>query len=192
MTETLRYWYDCEFIDDGKTIDLISIGIVCDDGREFYGINWECNFIKASDWVAENVLTYLPFRPCELNTANKGFWYQRYFLKEAVAKFLGCQEAPLTRSSGPRWFIPEGAAKPELWGYYSAYDHVALCQLFGTMMDLPQGFPMYTRDIKQWCDALGNPQLPKQAEGEHNALHDARHNKVMWEFLKDYVGDLGE
>ncbi len=32
----MRYWYDTEFIEDGKTIDLISIGIVAEDGRELY------------------------------------------------------------------------------------------------------------------------------------------------------------
>lgn len=46
--------------------------------------------------------------------------------------------------------IPMGA--PEFYGYYSAYDHVALCWLFGKMMDLPKGFPMYTRDLKQVMD----------------------------------------
>jgi hypothetical protein len=42
---------------------------------------------------------------------------------------------------------------------------------------------MYTRDIKQLCDDLGNPKLPEQGEGEHNALYDARWNKLAYEFL---------
>lgn len=33
---------------------------------------------------------------------------------------------------------------------------------------------------------VSETELPKQAEGQHNALADARHNKVMWEFLRDY------
>ncbi len=32
-----RYFYDCEFLENGNTIELISIGIVADDGREYYG-----------------------------------------------------------------------------------------------------------------------------------------------------------
>jgi hypothetical protein len=51
------------------------------------------------------------------------------------------------------------------------------------MMDLPQSWPMYTRDIKQWCDELGNPSLPEQGKGEHHALADARWNQRAWEFL---------
>jgi hypothetical protein len=40
----------------------------------------------------------------------------------------------------------------ELYGYYSAYDHVGLCWLFGVMNDLPDGFPMFTIDLKQMLD----------------------------------------
>ena len=39
----MRYFLDTEFIEDGKTIDLLSIGIVAEDGRELYLQNVECN-----------------------------------------------------------------------------------------------------------------------------------------------------
>jgi hypothetical protein len=52
------------------------------------------------------------------------------------------------------------------------------------MMDLPEGFPYYCRDIRQEWDRLGNPELPKQGKGEHNALADARWNKLAWEHLQ--------
>lgn len=29
----MRFWFDTEFIENGHTIDLISIGIVAEDGR---------------------------------------------------------------------------------------------------------------------------------------------------------------
>lgn len=29
----MKYWYDTELIEDGKTIDLISVGMVAEDGR---------------------------------------------------------------------------------------------------------------------------------------------------------------
>jgi hypothetical protein len=78
--------------------------------------------------------------------------------------------------------------KPEIWAYYADYDWVALCQLFGTMMDLPKGWPMYCRDVKQFADSLGNPQLPKQTSTEHNALDDAIWTKEAWEFLMEQIG----
>lgn len=61
----MNYYFDCEFIEGfhkplfGKRrhhIDLISIGIVCEDGRRYYAISKEYNFNDASDWVKENVI----------------------------------------------------------------------------------------------------------------------------------------
>ena len=52
----MKYFLDTEFIEDGKTIDLISIGIVAEDNRSLYLINSECDWSKASPWVLENVL----------------------------------------------------------------------------------------------------------------------------------------
>ena len=102
---------------------------------------------------------------------------------------------------------------PIFYGYYSAYDHVVLCWLFGKMIDLPKGFPMYTKDLKQIYDDkqanysnMVTKQLkdihkenyikvkddyylkdlsgyPKQ-ENEHNALADARFNRDLHKFLK--------
>jgi hypothetical protein len=37
----VRFFYDCEFIEDGTTIDLVSIGVVGEDGREFYAVSTE-------------------------------------------------------------------------------------------------------------------------------------------------------
>lgn len=155
----MRYFYDCEFIEDGKTIDMISIAIVAEDGRELYMESADCDFTKANEWVQQNVMTYLT-----------GPVYARETIATAVRDF--CDR--------------EKYGKPEFWGYYSAYDHVALCQLFGTMMNLPKGWPMYTRDIQQWCDALGNLQLPEQGKSEHHALADAKWNRWAWDFLKSF------
>ena len=46
-----RYFYDCEFVEDGRTIDLVSIGMVCDDGREYYAISSEFDASRAGPWV---------------------------------------------------------------------------------------------------------------------------------------------
>ena len=36
-----RYFYDTEFIEDGRIIDLVSIGVVDEHGREYYAISTE-------------------------------------------------------------------------------------------------------------------------------------------------------
>lgn len=152
----MRYWFDTEFIEDGRTIDLLSIGIVAEDGRELYLENREADFSRANPWVQANVLPYL-----------KGPAVGRAYIAETLRDFCD----------------PQKYEKPGFWAYYADYDWVVLCQLFGTMMDLPNGWPMYCRDIKQLADLLGNPKLPKDPENEHHALADARWNKGAWHFL---------
>ena len=154
----LKYFLDTEFIESGRFagIQLVSIGIVAEDGREFYAISSDFDAATASQWVVDNVL------------AN---------LDPDVARLPVCRIADDVRA-----FV-DGDPEPQFWAYYADYDWVVFCQMFGTMMDLPKGFPMYCRDIKQWCDQLGNPDLPKQGEGEHNALADAYWNRSAWNFL---------
>lgn len=153
----MRYYLDTEFMEAGHLfpVTLLSVGIVAEDGREFYAVNAEADRTLANDWVKTNVIPYLGSNDKLLRHVDIG---------HAVLNFVGEE-------------------KPEFWGYYSDYDWVVFAQLFGAMIDLPSGWPMYCRDIKQWCDQLGNPTLPKQSSTEHNALYDARWTKEVWEFL---------
>ena len=189
---TTKYFLDTEFIEDGKTIDLISIGLVREDGATLYLQNSECNFTKASDWVWRNVFPHLihfSMRGCrsccgqarsydsglEHRTSTKCtdsliepcFWANRREIADNVMDFCD----------------PTQHGKPEFWGYFADYDWVAFCQLFGSMIDLPKGFPRYCRDIKQWADALGEIQLPKPVLANHHALHDAIWTAEAYEFL---------
>lgn len=167
--EEMKYWYDTEFIEDGKTIDLISIGIVAEDGREFYAQNGECRLQLASQWVEDNVFPSLDdLRLTEFGwarRANSLCWEKRHAIREKLLAFIGSDI-------------------PEFWGYYSAYDHIALCQLFGTMMDLPEGWPMFTRDIQQEADRIGFKAFPEQQGTAHNALDDARWTRDAWRAIE--------
>jgi hypothetical protein len=162
----MKYFFDTEFIEDGKTIDLLSIGIVADDGRELYRRNAEARFEKADQWAQENIFPSLGVRltPQGWGLRLDDDWYSRSRIKNNILDFIGQD------------------SKPEFWAYYADYDWVALCQLFGRMIDLPESWPKYCRDVKQLCDSLGNPKLPKQ-EKEHHALEDARWTKQAYEFL---------
>lgn len=172
----MRYWLDTEFIEDGKTIDLISIGIVCEDGREFYRLNYDCNYSRANEWVKANVLNLLPSKPIP-----QIYLSEETFLKVSLE---GWRNKDRIADEIKEFCSPEKYGKPEFWAYYADYDWVVFCQLFGTMTDLPKGFPMYCRDIKQECDRLGNPKLPDKQSTEHNALNDAKWNKLAYYFLQ--------
>lgn len=189
----MRYFLDTEFIEDGKTIDLVSIGIVSGDGREFYAENLDADLSKASPWVQENVLPHLWSRQPDKSAGNAwsrdggfgGLLSRESIAKELILFFAAAPNREL-RKLVSKFNVDSNI---EIWTYYGDYDWVVFCQLFGTMMDLPEGFPMYARDIKQECDRLGNPRLPEQGKGEHNALADARWNKKAYEFLKTFEAD---
>ena len=48
----MRYFIDTEFMESGHLfpITLLSIGIVAEDGREFYAVNGEADQTLANDW----------------------------------------------------------------------------------------------------------------------------------------------
>lgn len=176
----MKIFYDTEFLEDGHTISLISIGMVAEDGRELYAINMECdlNRLLAHDWLMANVAPSLPLA----KRAHTHGWYRPFLTWDPDLPDFEAVKLRTEIAANVAAFI-QATPEPELWAWYGAYDHVALCQLFGRMIDLPDGVPMFTNDLKQEAVRLGNPRMPRQAEGEHNALADARHNRLMHEFL---------
>lgn len=183
-----RVYYDCEFLEDGRTTELISIGMVDEEGHEYYAVNadaplsrrwwtpWRPTRIERHPWLMENVVPNLP--------QGHGDW-KNHMPKNWLIDLIDHRVKPkAVIADEVRRFILGYPGEPELWAWYAAYDHVALCQLWGTMMDLPEGIPMYTNDLKQEAARLGDPAMPPQASREHNALNDARHNLVIHRYLK--------
>lgn len=153
----MRYFYDTEFIEDGRTIDLVSIGVVAEDGREYYAVSTEFDARKAGPWVRANVLNQLP-------NPSSPVWRSRDAIRRDLQEFL---------------LVP-GTGEPELWAWVGAYDHVVLAQLWGDMTRLPRKMPRYTRELRQYWEMAGSPELPRQDDGRHDALADARHNLVRF------------
>jgi hypothetical protein len=156
----LRNFLDTEFYEDGTTIDLISIGAARSDGAEYYAVSTDAKLDRVSDWVRENVVAQLPPR-------SDPAWKPREQIAAEYSEFMKGVE--------------------ETWAYYADYDHVAVCQLYGTMMGLPDHFKMYCLDLKQLSYMLGNPKHPPSPAGAHNALVDAKWNRdVLFPFLRSY------
>lgn len=184
----MKYFVDTEFIDDGCTIDLISIGIACEDGRELYLQSVEFDPDKASPWVQEHVLNSLIVCP-RLSGNIRGLYAHeggQCVFSEPFKGTIGAHtDCPWRTRAQMRNEINHffNSEKIELWGWVTSYDHVALCQLFGTMMDVPSQFPHYIKDLQYALDERGisDDELPQQESGVHNALADARHIKKLWE-----------
>jgi len=210
----MKYFIDTEFIEGFKKplfgkrrhfIDLISIGIVCEDGRKYYAISNEYNWNDADDWVKSNVI--IPMYRQEISGDKRN-----HIDAETFHKYIPNGKSLKQIANEVRMFCHYGGPEvinQEFYGYYADYDWVLLCSLFGRMVDLPLGFPMYCKDLKQDLDAQAegwrnavilegqkpleldyylsalksSEDYPKE-ENEHNALSDAKWNKRLFEFLQ--------
>jgi len=148
----MRYAIDTEFTERGPDfpVKLISIAIVPEDVcmDPFYAVSADFTEDECNDWVKENVLPQIIDEP-------------RHSLPQIKKMLL-------------EYFEPEEDdydTPIEFWGYYSDYDWVVFCQIFGTMMDLPRHLPMYCHDLKQVIDERGLDE--SQEDSVHNALDDA-------------------
>ena len=160
MAAVRRYFYDTEFIEDGTTIELISIGLVDETGREFYAVSTDFDPARAIPWVRQHVLPQLP------SPADRA-WRSRTRIRDDLLAYLTAPGEDI-----------------QLWAWYAAYDHVALCQLWGAMPALPRAIPRFTHELRQrWAD-LGRPTLPQAPADAHDALADARHNLARWQAMQ--------
>lgn len=251
----MKYFIDTEFheyhkqskclgIKIGKpipTIDLISIGIISEDNREYYAISKDFNIKDAWNsyqrvsqtmfekqngfkgrkvhWLRENVLKPIYFDLLKMyehkSFANSRSEYDRVtmFEFERVINKYGKPNRQIAEEikafvyyTGWEADLPVHHHKLKekddinFYAYYADYDWVVFAQLFGKMINLPKGFPMYCRDLIQELDRIypyrtytpvdetvsrnirEHPNYPKQ-DNEHNALDDAKWNYKLYKFL---------
>ena len=121
----MRYFYDCEFIENGITIDLVSVGVVAEDGREFYAVSTEFDAGAAGPWVRRNVLPKLPSPSSEV-------WKSRSRIRDELYDFV---TAPPT-------------GEVEMWAWIGAYDRGGVPAVGGHDR-LLAAMPRFTRDVRQ-------------------------------------------
>ncbi len=164
----MRYFLDTEFIEKPNTIQLVSVGLKCEDGRKYYAISSEFDPSMADDWVKKNVLDIL-----EADIPRKSI----ATIRQELLEFIG---QPLV----------EGTDIPEFWAYFCNYDWVVFCWIFGKMIDLPRGWPMFCNDLKPLLDNSGKPH-PGEPQGLHNALEDAEWNEMLYNYIMDDTPKMG-
>lgn len=158
-----RFFLDTEFNQDKTFVELISIGIVSDDGREYYAQNADRDTSMDQQYVIENVLPLF-------DTVS---WKPITTIAKEVTDFLmvGVEQDPGI----------------EIWAWYGNYDWVAFCgTLYGNMVAVPPTLPWNVMDLKQYADYLEHTERPASPEGEHNALVDARWNKDYYRLLVNF------
>jgi hypothetical protein len=176
----MRYFLDTEFYEDGRTIDLISIGLVAEDGREFYACSLDAQLHRCHErdsWMRENVLAQLP------SYGDKA-WMSRQKIRQGVTLFTGSddvRDALVRTVELDTLFVRDD--KPEIWAWYGASDWVTFYQLWGRLIDMPRHFPRRFRELKELADRVVDPALPPKPQGQHTAIADARWNRDVFNYL---------
>lgn len=204
----MKIWYDTEFLEDGRTIMPISVGMVREDGATLYAVNDKLlrpedgvrlppdhpyERVCRHDWLMKNVVPHLPLTSRDgrelTHRPRSGLGPAFFTLNPDDLTVL-----PLRMIKRMvREFVLEHP-DPELWAWFGSYDHLFLCQLFGKMIDLPEGFPMHTNDIMTLVTQAGGraPDEPKQRGDAHNALADAWHARTLHQFYTERLAEQAE
>jgi len=256
----MKYFLDTEFIEGPQkkrflgfnvgytkpTIDLISIGIVAEDGRGYYAISKDFNLKEA--WYRFDIAEQTSFEKYHQFSGRKVYWIRENVLKPIFYELSGkdiafhdlntsftfdnlerllCRYGKTNKEIAEEiksfvyktsqinnpdtianWDQVKHLFPVEFYADYCSYDWVVFCWLFGKMIDLPKGFPMYCNDIQQivntyisktWKDVelstwghegisldklKKHPDYPKQeASKKHHALEDARYDRDLYNFL---------
>jgi len=166
----MKYFLDFEFMEAGREKPLIpiSLGIICENETGIYMENAEADLTQANAWVKENVIPHLQGGEFLLTYPQ---------MREKILNFI-----PAKVGDDPA-YLP-----PEFWGYFADYDWVLFCQLFGTMMDLPKGYPYFCMDLKQLAVHMGVPRkrFPEQETQVHHSMGDAWWNKKLYDYLMSH------
>ncbi len=179
----MRYFFDFEFNENVKPIEIISLGIVADDGREFYAVHRNYASFEeyknspapgdqfpiinsCNDWVKANVLPLL-FRPDGPDDFTAFIGDDNQIRNEMVS-FVGLDPVP------------------EFWGYYVTYDWFLLTRMFRSFDNMPSKWPQIAYDLQQYARHMGMHRLlPPKLQPAHNALVDARWTKLAFERVKE-------
>lgn len=176
----MKYYLDTEFLEGTQekrifglatgwqtkpTIDLISIALVAEDGREYYAVSKDFNLKEAWNRYQLRVAEYPLWQAFE---SNKIYWIRDFVLRPIFKHWTrGMQgiSAEFTYSNMKCLIAEEGRSNAdiasdiieftdysvckEFYADYCNYDWVVFCWLFGKMKDLPKGYPYYCNDTQQ-------------------------------------------
>lgn len=194
----MRLFFDCEFIDRGDAgIELLSIGIVREDGATYYAEPAEARLTHMNAFVAEHVVPHLVSQrthTLDNDLARTHTVKPRRQIADEIAEFAG---------EDPRWYA-----------YVDHYDWVCLSGLYGSLVDRPVSWPwgsvnLHTLAGLAGVDAeeemLSEEQLtapplavtvghdlwvgPPLPAGAHHALAGAIWDRVLWDLIQLRAGD---
>ncbi len=157
----MDFFLNSEYIDHDRWIELVSLGVVAADGREFYAISTDFDPAGGNDFVRSVVLP-------QLEPVGHPAWMSRPAMKEALLRFVGDDS-------------------PRFWSYGSApWDWLGMVQLMPLAERVPDGWTYTAYDVTCLLELAGSvddPELPGPPPNQHHALADARWARDVYRSL---------
>lgn len=186
----MKIFFDTEFTGLHKDTTLISIGLVSEDGKIFYGESYDFDREQVDTWIQENVIDHTSYikeiSESSVMSVALDFMYL-VSTKEGLRNYLA------------EWFA-QFDEEIELVSDVCHYDMVLLIDLFGSAFDIPKNICPVCHDINQdiadfhGINASEAFELSREAilethgieiEGnKHNALYDAKVIQAVYNILR--------
>lgn len=151
----MKYFLDTEFFeDDLNRTQLISVGIVREDGKEFYAEDKEVlePGVITDPWIKKNVLPKLTG--------------PSFTLKQIRRKLIE---------------FTEDDHECQFWAWFVTYDWYVITKLMGGFMSLPPSWNGACYEIDMLLEF--GQDFPFQSTPEHHALNDAKYNLEIYNYL---------
>ena len=186
----MKIFFDTKFAGLHKDATLISIGLISEDGRQFYAELTDYDLEQCSDWVTDNILKHL--YSWDLDTVNNAKYIPNFHIgnKQDISIAL------------INWFKQFDYV--ELVSDVCHYDFVLFIDLFGTAFDIPKNVCSACYDINQDIakkynisqqeafdksreDILFQTYKEDAVNGDkHNALYDAKVIRELYQILNSF------
>lgn len=183
----MKVFFDTEFTGLHKDTTLISIGLVAENGKQFYAEFTDFDESQCNDWIEENVLK-------NLILSGNDILAEELASDNDVTVVLGNKKD--VRFELSKWFNQFSEVQPI--SDVCHYDMVLLIDLFGGAFDLPENVSAVCHDINQdiarHYGISEREAFDKSREGiikdlcaeeikgdKHNALYDAEVIKAIYE-----------
>ena len=199
----MNFYLDTEFWERNGIVELISIGIKCENGQKLYAENSRFNWDTCTNqWLHENVKNHLRYHGKVSEWSNLTNEFQQKFSSSAFGAVELIDSTLFFEANLPTigdvikdWVEQQTKEPPVFYAYYGAYDWVAFMSCFGYMMNQPKGWPMYQIDLKQMMDSYyltkeWKHEMCPDPEGEHHALVDAEWNEKLHQAIKSMLEDI--
>jgi hypothetical protein len=181
----MRIFFDTEFTGLFQGADLLSIGLMAEDGQSFYceSLTYDLQAARGNEFVATHVLPALmqnqpdvPRGPLYSGSLETGYIGAIWQVGDAVLRFLQRFDTRL-----------------EMWSDCYAYDWVLFCELWGGALKIPAGIYYIPFDLSTLLWACHyDPDVDREVfagltdhpeKRKHHALWDAKVIKACFERL---------